>query len=900
MTDFKRGPIPEENECEVCPLAVEGKPNRPVRGIGPEYPSFLIVGEGPGVQEIREGLPFVGTSGRLLNRALHSVNIKRDDVWVTNSTMCLPPRDAKEEMVERARECCKPRLLREIDDRGPDPPILAVGKHATQSLLGKRIGGKELKITDVTGTFHTISLEGIPFTKDVIPTIHPAAILRGEKSKGKESSGGAHATDLLYWFLQYDIAKIGRLASGEVKPFTDDITIYHEETDRAKTLELVKQLYEDAKTIGFLACDLETDGTEECTDEDCYDCGGKHSALDAMKARINAIGLAVPDHGIAVSWDIMSNEARAFLRDVVFTDNQLTIYFHNRAYDEIVLHANGFPLKGPVGCTLFLHHNVFPGLPHKLQRVASQFFLIGPWKAEYRAGELFDIVEHLKYNARDTLVTARLVRPLLKLLETKSAQKTYAMDMRKQNMAKWMQLWGVPYDIDRLTLMRDYFTPKVLEAQGALLGRIKDPAFKENFKKLLTLEQARFTRKKDSLLFEERQEKRLQELDKKWNKAEEKGQEFLNFNSTPQLVAYLKACGVNLTQVTKKGKLSTKKDVLEALVGYPAVQELLQYRANEKLLSTFILTVPRMLDSNHRLHPEWIANKMSGRFGSSPNHQNFSKGKTSCKTWEDWAEAARGWLDGLNPDPGIPNLRWLVVAPKGRKLVGADYKALEARLIAMLSGDDWLCNMFIGEGDLHSYFAELIFPDFKNLSPKDSRRKSLRDLVKRAEYGYLYGAAILTVWAALAKEGENVPISTINNMFRIFEQKMPKIAKYYGRLLREVATNGRVRSFLYGRSRYFPLGNIDESAIKNAVCQYGGADIADTGIVRVFETLQERFPNAMMLIHGHDAGTVECDEGDSLAVSQLLIECMTQEYTYEGAFMRFSVDADIGSDWAST
>lgn len=871
-----RGPLPAEDECAECPLAIDGKPSRPVKGIGPIHPKFIVIGEGPGVNEVNNALPFIGKSGSILNRALSSAGVAREEIYITNTTLCLPPREKKEEIVHKAAKCCRARLMREIDDLGPDPPILAVGKHAASELINK-----DFKITELAGTLHTVDL-GHPFTKDIVPTIHPAAMLRGS------DNSGAHTSDLLYWFLQYDVAKISALADGKVKVFTDDIEIETENPDVAH--DLILGIIKEAELTGWLACDLETKGVPFGACGRCYDCLG-HSALEATFAQITALGLSTTKRAISINWQILKPETLDLLR-AKFADKTFNWTFHNRGYDEVVLEANGFPIAGTIDCTLYMHHNVFPGLPHKLQRVASQFMLIGPWKAEFRHGE-GSLEELLRYNARDTLVTARIRSPLLGLVEKRDARKTYDMDMRKCAMAKDMQINGIPLSLERNAMFERYFTPKIEAARKALLERIKDEKFKDVFKQLIALEQAKFTRKADADEFGLRMEARLSELEKKWAKLEKEGEDLFNLNSPPQLVAYLKACGVNLTVLTKKGKLSTKKDVLEQLVGHPAVRELLEYRANEKLCNTFVIPLRHRIDKNGRLHPTWSPNKMTGRFGSSPNMQNLTKGKTKFKTYEAWAAACEAWLAGNGPDPDIPNLRWQFMAPEGYVYVGADFSALEARVVAMLANDEWLCGMFINNSDVHSYFAAEIFPEFSSLALDSAQRKQLRDLEKRALYGYLYGAAEATVWKALTKEGHNIPISTISRAFRIFAQKMPKVLKYYANLLRETIDSGKVNSFLLGRAEYFPLGGVadDPTVVKNFVCQAGGADIADTGIVGAHEALKGV---AWTQVHAHDAGYWLCKKEDAEYVKKVIEEKMTQTYEVNGVSMLFAVEADIG------
>lgn len=126
--------------CDECPL----KSQRPVWGVpatgGPTQ--LIIIGEGPGRKEVAEGKPFVGPSGSLLNQTLTKAGIQRAHCHVTNTTLCRGETDREN---EKAAACCTPRLLAEVGEvygqgisqsDAPPPPILALGKPATEGVLG--------------------------------------------------------------------------------------------------------------------------------------------------------------------------------------------------------------------------------------------------------------------------------------------------------------------------------------------------------------------------------------------------------------------------------------------------------------------------------------------------------------------------------------------------------------------------------------------------------------------------------------------------------------------------------------------------------------------------------------------------------------------------------------------
>lgn len=858
-----RGPLPEPTACAVCPLSVNGLPQKPVRGLGPSNPLFIVIAEGPGVIEHRESMPMMGPSGKLLNRALNVNKINRNDIYVGNTTLCLPPKDGKEAVVAEASKCCRKRLEDELAMFPSETPILLTGKHAAQAFLGNKF-----KITELSGSYHEVEVGGV--TRRVIPTIHPAAILRGGGDKG----AGSGNSDLQYWGLLYDINKIVGLAKGTEQLFSEDIHYEWKSGERAS--QLVEWICREIRKVGKFALDTETLAKEDC--QECPSCEG-HTTLEAMHARLNVVGLATEKHAISVPWGILDSKAKQSVKDIL-GNPKIIKYFHNSIYDVVVMHSHGMPTVGEFHDTLYMHHNCFPGLPHKLQRVATQFFLIRPWKSEHEK-EGDGMQELLRYNALDVLSTMRLVEKLKPCLDRAKGWTTYAMDMRKVRMAIDMQLKGVPLDLDRNAMFMRFFTPLLEEAKQKLLARMTDGDFKQTFKDALTLEQAKTKRKDDSESLLERQAKRAAEFEKKFD--------FLNLNSPKQVPAYLKACGIQLTERTKSGQISSKKDVLESLIGHAAVRELVQFRENAKSVSTFVEPFAREVYADNRFHPTWSPNKISGRFGSKRNTQNWNKGDTKYKTYADWEQ---GFLDC--EDVGSPNLRWQVKPVDGRCFVGIDYRALEARVVALLAKDKWLCEIFSNEGDIHSILATDVFPNFNDVDKHE--RKALRDLVKRAEYGFFYGAAVMTVWQSIVKEGINIPISQIVHMFNVFQKKMPSIPKFHASLYRQVMEKGYIESFLCGRKRFFPLGEADDTIIKNFICQASGADIADTGILKLYDNLP---PTAHMLIHGHDAALIECDVTAAEDIKALAISCMEQTYVVDGISMKFSVEADIGESWGA-
>jgi uracil-DNA glycosylase len=158
--------------CKLCKARTQT-----VFGVGNEHAHWMIVGEGPGEQEDRQGEPFVGKSGQLLDNMLRAVGLTRGDaepaqqVYIANTVKCRPPGNRNPEPEELAQ--CEPFLVRQVALVKPRI-ILAMGRFAVQSLLRS-----QEPIGRLRGRVH--HYQGVP----LIVTYHPAYLLRNLDDKAK-------------------------------------------------------------------------------------------------------------------------------------------------------------------------------------------------------------------------------------------------------------------------------------------------------------------------------------------------------------------------------------------------------------------------------------------------------------------------------------------------------------------------------------------------------------------------------------------------------------------------------------------------------------------------------------------------------------------------------------------
>lgn len=162
-------------DCTACGLC-QGR-RHAVFGMGAQPARWMVVGEAPGEQEDRQGLPFVGRSGKLLDAMLQSVGMSRErDVFIANVIKCRPPGNRNPKPEEIA--ACSPYLRRQIALLNPER-ILVLGRFAAQTLLNT-----EATIGNLRGRVHSLQTDegrSIP----VVVSYHPAYLLRSPAEKAR-------------------------------------------------------------------------------------------------------------------------------------------------------------------------------------------------------------------------------------------------------------------------------------------------------------------------------------------------------------------------------------------------------------------------------------------------------------------------------------------------------------------------------------------------------------------------------------------------------------------------------------------------------------------------------------------------------------------------------------------
>ena len=333
----------------------------------------------------------------------------------------------------------------------------------------------------------------------------------------------------------------------------------------------------------------------------------------------------------------------------------------------------------------------------------------------------------------------------------------------------------------------------------------------------------------------------LEKLQKEiWKMA---GEEF-NVNSPRQLGLILsEKMGLKAKNQKKTagGAMSTRESELEKMREmHPIIENILQYRELQKLLSTYIDTIPDLLGEDGRLHTTYIqSGAATGRMSSqNPNLQNIP----------------------IKSELGR-NIRNAFIAEKGFKLLAFDYSQIELRIAAVLSGDKGLVEIFKSGRDVHTEVAARVFKVPVEKVDKEMRRKA-----KVINFGILYGMGVNALRTNLGKDTSREEAQLFyNEYFNTFTG----LADYLNKVKAEASRNGFTET-MFGRRRYFEgfkskLPFIRASAERmaiNAPIQGTQADIIKLAMIEIHKLiLKEKLEDEVrMLLQVHDELIFEVKE----------------------------------------
>ena len=362
-----------------------------------------------------------------------------------------------------------------------------------------------------------------------------------------------------------------------------------------------------------------------------------------------------------------------------------------------------------------------------------------------------------------------------------------------------------------------------------------------------------------------------QELDQVLTRIEmEAGTSDFNPNSPKQLGTLLfDTMGLRHGKKTKNG-WSTDAETLEKLRDIPLVEDILQYRACQKLNSTYVEGLLKVIGEDGRIHTRFNQTEArTGRLSSdNPNLQNIP----------------------IRTEMGS-KLRAYFVAKPGCVLVDADYSQIELRILAHVTGDAHMQEAFLSGADIHRSTAAKIY----NIRPEDVTPR-LRSSAKAINFGIMYGKGAYS----LSKD-IGVSVKEAEAFLQTYLATFPNIDGYMEKTIADARQCGYV-STLFGRRRALPELNSNnhnirasgERMARNTPIQGTAADVIKLAMVRVWRRLRNEKMESRLILTVHDELIVEAPEAEAEKAAQILREEMEGCVHYA---VPLSTDVHTGKNW---
>ena len=573
---------------------------------------------------------------------------------------------------------------------------------------------------------------------------------------------------------------------------------------------------------------------------------------DPTRALLKTIAVGVPDGGASVHWASAPREGQAKIREIL-ADPRIVKVFHNGYWFDLrVLARAGIPVEN-VEDSRDLRRALSSTSRLSLGYLGSLYCDISNWKADEASenpdgdGKFWqssDLTKLQEYNAKDTIVTARVWSSLRRDAgDDQRVQKLYELHKRLSQLTARMHTRGIWVDTKWRAFMH-----------GCMVQSIREK--EEILRKLVGMEDFPCTDHSMRALIYERHKKdgipcfNLPDpYDKKMY--------------TSELLETISVDEASLLQLIVGGACPPALlPIVEAYWDLQGEKKRLGYIKSELF--------DQALGPDGRLRPGW-------------NSCGTDTGRFSCS------------------EPNVMNieqlLRHMLAPGPGMAIVHGDKKQLEIRVMAVVAADEVL-QTAIDSGDLYSAEARGYF----NIPDSEPVKKSARQSAKIIRLARQYGAGLKTCYSQALKMDRTFTLSRTQLLMASFDRRYYRTVRYWQEEMERVRECGYSESRLMGRRRTYPMPP-ELSETVNYPIQATAADMMNEEILTLDERLQADCPSAHIIIQLHDAVDVECPEADVPKVERIMDEVMHREWTFCGVTRMFGIDRKAtyhsrGGTWA--
>lgn len=852
--------------CDKCPYA--GR--KLVHGCGPEASAakLVIVGESPGVNETRWGVPFVGKSGVLLRTLLRYAGFNeptcRDiietlktgdtppmgDVYYTNAAACLPPPGDAEQYKtsddkKQAALRCNDRLNYELTQYiAQGVPICGLGGGASLALVGNE------GITKIRGQWHKTKKWGM-----VLTTWHPAYILR-QPSRMSELVIDLNKTPVghpTYW--DHTSPQVLLLDTDDkMSTFTD---------------ELLRMLETGRIQDDTIAFDIEADN------------------INFQRDRILCIQISWNvDGGAVIAEDIIWSENTKECLARLF-DGGFKWVGHNAKFDvKFIRYQLGVANAHFEYDSLLGDYALDENRMHGLKELLANYYSLPDYEQEFvmpylkSKNDMYSKVPRPMlywYGVYDTAYTLRLWRDARTQLEAEGLWEHPFMSplMSTQPMLIDMEMYGMLVDRDQMDHLSGLLRQHLENLRQELVERAFPAAAEDlncNSPKQVSL-----------IMYE-------------------------HFNMPKQKIRGLKP-----TTTAKAARQSIMRHYRESgEIDCDAAQWLAIYgewKSIEKIRSSYVDNIIPRIDKRGRVHPDILAyGTETGRLSvRKPALQTIPRKGTAKALGTEWGR----------------EIKLCFIAPEGYKLAQVDYSQAELRTGAWMSQDPFLIECYREGRDIHGEVAEAFFPGYHDMEPDDrmetaigpKSKSDLRKEVKKCVFGRFYLGTAYTIMETL-----NCTMVDAKAYLAIIDSLLGGLVVFEDRQWEQMKTEGHVET-LTGRRRRVPLitrQNQDDArkAACNAPVQGTASDLTLEAAYRVWQwfndpdvdiTLKimdthyhlthEKLKDCHVLITVHDSVILEIPEDIVVPIcvwTKWIMETIGDEWM---PGIPWVADIEVGNSW---
>lgn len=516
-----------------------------------------------------------------------------------------------------------------------------------------------------------------------------------------------------------------------------------------------------------------------------------------------------------------------------FEDEKILKVGQNIKYDLMVLANYNIELRGPLFDTMIAHYILQPELYHGMDYLAEVYLNYKTIKIEELIGEKGKNQKNMRdlpptaicdYACEDADITLRLKNILEKELKAEGVEKLfYDIEMPLVPVLAYMERNGARIDTDSLAETSTLFSRRLYDIENEIYSIAG---------------------------------------------------EMFNIASPRQVgdVLFGKLKIVDKPKKTKTGQYVTSEEVLSQLQNrHPIVKLILQHRGLKKLLSTYVDSLPTLV------------NKETGKIHTSYNQ----------------TVTATGRLSSSNPNlQNIPirdedgkEVRKAFVPEQGNLFLSADYSQIELRIMAHLSGDKNMIEDFRSGYDIHAATAAKIYKKSIEEVTKDERRKA-----KVANFGIIYGISVFGL-----AERMNVDRREAKELIENYFATYSGVQNYIEQCKEEAKRNGYVET-IFNRKRFLPDINSHNAVVRgyaernavNAPIQGSAADIIKVAMVNIYRRMKAANMQSTMILQVHDELNFSVVPQEKEAMLKLVLEEMQNAFSMSVPLV---ADYGWGENW---